>query len=140
MNAKDYLKQAKKLKERVNQLNEEVKDIESKLGVQGISYDKISMTRSADDKMSRYIYKLIDLRDEYIRECERLLEARRDIVSNIQKMDDIRFQQVLYYRYIKEKRWEDIAELMGYDISHIHRLHGGALQDLKMRLNERLEE
>lgn len=140
MNAKDYLRQAKRLKERVNQLSEEIKDIESKLGVQGISYDKISMSRSADDKMSRYIYKLIDLRDEYIRESERLLEARREIVSEIQQMEDVRYQQVLYYRYIKEKRWEEIAELMGYDISHIYRLHGGALIVLNMRLNESIKE
>lgn len=97
------------------------------------------MTPSADDKMSRYIYKLIEVRDEYIRESERLLEARREIITNIQKLEDVRFQQVLYYRYIKDKRWEEIAELMGYDISHIYRLHGGALLDLKMRLNERFE-
>lgn len=140
MNIKDYLKQVRRIKERVEQLNEEIKDIESKLGVQGISFDKIPTTPSGEDKMSRYIYKLIELRDEYIKECQTLLEKRAEIVKQIHQLPDVRYQQILYYRYIQDKRWEEISSIMKYDISHIYRLHGGALQELNMRLNESINE
>lgn len=128
MTAKEYLKQIRSISAKIENLKMEIVDIESKLGVQGISYDKIPSTPNGEDHRSKYIYKLIELRDKYLDECRTLAEKRADIIHTIHKIDDIRFQQVLYYRYVQGKTFEDISDLMGYSLVHIHRLHGWALQ------------
>jgi len=128
MTAKEYLKQIRIISAKIDNLKMEIVDIESKLGVQGISYDKIPSTPNGEDHRSKYIYKLIELRDKYLDECRTLAEKREEIIHTIHKIDDIRFQQVLYYRYVQGKTFEDISDLMGYSLVHIHRLHGWALQ------------
>lgn len=140
MNIKDYLKQIKRLTIRVEQIGEEITEIEARLGVQGINYNKMPVTPSPDDKRSRYIYKLIDLRDEYTRESERLMEKRKEVVDSIALLEDVRLQQVLYFRYVKDMRWEEIAERLSYDDKYIFRLHGYALLELKKILKETIDE
>ncbi len=140
MNIKDYLKQIKRLTIRVEQIGEEITEIEARLGVQGINYNKMPVTPSPEDKMSRYIYKLIELKDAYTEESQRLMSKRKEIIDSISLLEDCRLQQVLYYRYVKDMRWEEIAERLSYDDKYIFRLHGYALLELKKILKETIDE
>lgn len=42
---------------------------------------------------------------------------------------------ILYWRYVKLRTWEDIAQIVGYSLRHTTKLHGSALKDLNMTLN-----
>lgn len=44
--------------------------------------------------------------------------------------------KALRLRYIYFMKWEEIAENMNYNRSHIHRIHKNAIKNLKMRHNE----
>ena len=140
MTAKEYLKQIRSISAKIENLKMEIMDIESKLGVQGISYDKIPSTPNGDDHRSKYIYKLIELRDKYLDECQTLAEKRADIINLIHKVEDIRFQQVLYFRYVMCMKWEDIGERMGYDDRYVLKLHGYALDYLNKTLKDTFDQ
>lgn len=140
MTVKEYLLQIKRMNARLSQLEMEIKEIESKLGAQGVNYGGISGTPSSEDKRSKYIYRLIELRDEYFRQSEELLDKRGEIVKNIQKIPNISTQQVLYYKYVQNRKYEDIADLMGYSLSQIFRFHKYGLREMKMIVNDSITE
>ena len=131
MTAKEYLLQIRDINARLKQLEAEISDVEARLGVQGISYDKISSTPSDEDKMTRYVIRLIELKDKYEAEGNKLLDKKEEITNTIARVADFRKRQVLYYRYVLCYKWEDIAEQLGYDDRYLFKLHGYALDEIR---------
>lgn len=74
------------------------------------------------DKMERKIQKA---RYKRIRKF-------KEIRDRIERLEDENEKDVLAYRYILGKKWEDIAVKMGYTWQHIHRIHSNALENFKM--------
>ena len=76
------------------------------------------------------------LMDEQIRilKEERLNKARRytKITNAIKALDNENEQDVLWYRYIKGLKWEEVCVKIGYSWQHTHRIHSNALENLKM--------
>lgn len=136
MTAKEYLNQIRDINAKLRQLEAEIKDIEVKLGVQGINYGGTPSTPSDEDKMTRYVIKLIELKDKYEVEQLRLLEKREEIVGTIAKLNDFRLRQVLYYRYVLGYKWESIGEELGYEDRYIFKLHGYALEAINRTLKD----
>lgn len=70
-------------------------------------------------------------RDKLERDIERTqtecIETMREIVWNIERMDDETERALLYYRYIEGQKWDDVALAIGYTRQHTDRLHGLAL-------------
>lgn len=70
-------------------------------------------------------------RDKLERQIERTqaecIDAMREIVWNIERMDDETERSILYYRYIEGQKWDDVADIVGYTRQHTDRLHGLAL-------------
>lgn len=137
MSIKDYLLQIKNINARLKQIELEIADIEAKLGVQGIRYDKDGgFNPSGEDKMSKYVYRLIELKDRYEAEGNRLLDKKEEIIENISKLEDFRLRQVLYLRYVATMKWEEISERLGYEDRYIYKLHGYALEELRRTLKD----
>lgn len=140
MNIKDYLSQIRNINARLRMLELEIIDIQAKLGVQGIRYDKDGgFSPSPDDKMSRYVYRLIELKEKYEEEGNKLLDKREEIIANISKVEDFRLRQVLYLRYVSLKKWEEISERLGYEERYIYKLHGYALEELRRTLKDSIK-
>ena len=76
------------------------------------------------------------LMDEQIRilKEERLNKARRytKITNAIKALDNENEQDVLWYRYIKGLKREEVCVKIGYSWQHTHRIHSNALENLKM--------
>ena len=71
----------------------------------------------------------VDMENETAALIERYNELRHTIIGQIQQLDRPEHMQVLYERYVEEKRWELIADEMGYSADYIRHLHGFALLD-----------
>lgn len=84
------------------------------------------------DKVGRAVAKIIDLENRINTEIDILVDMRDDIRAKISAVDDARLRQILAMRYINFKRWEDIADAMHTDLRWIYRLHGKALQKIKI--------
>lgn len=131
MTAKEYLFQIRNIDARLKQLEAEIKDIEVRLGVQGINYGGTPSTPSDEDKRTRYVIRLIELKDKYEAEGNRLLDKKEEITNTIAKVSDFRLRQVLYYRYVLCYKWEPIADKLGYDEKYLFKLHGHALEEIR---------
>ena len=74
-----------------------------------------------------YIIKWEELTNQIGEEWDRLIEKRQTIVAQISTLTDSRYSDLLYKRYVENKRWERIAREMHYSVDRILHLHGEAL-------------
>lgn len=73
-----------------------------------------------DEIVSKYERRLI----VYLRETQSIEKA----VSGV---EDPRYRLLLRYRYIDGLKWDTIADLMHYEVSSLHKMHGQALRELR---------
>lgn len=128
MTAKEFLKQYEEANKRVNRLNEEyekelelIDDIRSSSDYDGLPKSK-GNNKAAEDKIIRLADKArqrIDARLEAARIRQEVYDAIEQVKGDA--------AEVLYNRYIKLHKWEEICVLMDYSWSGIHKLHRQAL-------------
>lgn len=53
------------------------------------------------------------------------------IIAVIHKLNNSDWERVLYLRYMSDKDYEEIAEAMGYSVSHVMRLRREALNKIE---------
>ena len=139
MNAKEYLSQAFHIDQRINSKLEQVMKLrETSTKATATLSD---MPRSDSPNVHRLedtICKIIDLENEINHDIDRLVDLKREARDVIGQLSDPDQQLILELRYLCYKTWEEIADELGYCPSNIYRLHGRALEIL--RVPERLEE
>lgn len=78
----------------------------------------------------RYM-KLIEQAEEINLKIDKLVDTKVRVSNEIDLMDDRVSRIILREKYINLKTYEQIAEMMSYDVSYIHRMHGKALNQFK---------
>ena len=138
MNAKEYLSQAFHIDQRINSKLEQVMKLrETSTKATATLSD---MPRSDTPNVHRLqdtICKIIDLENEINHDIDKLVDLKREARDVIGQLSDPDQQLILELRYLCYKTWEEIADELGYCPSNIYRLHGRALEIL--RVPERLE-
>ena len=123
----------RKLKILIEQRQKELDQLtEQKLNsVSGIDYSKIPVkgARRVGASFEQAAVQSLDLAEEIAGLIEQYNSLRHTIIGQIQQLDKPEYVQVLYKRYVEEKRWEEIAIEMGYSCDHIRHLHGYALRE-----------
>ena len=56
-------------------------------------------------------------------------------MEQIQALDDKRYVNILFLRYVERKKFEEIAVEMRYDPVYVRELHGEALGYFEMRFS-----
>ena len=69
---------------------------------------------------------------ELSEDINELIDLKSDIMKKIKKIDNPDYQAVLELRYICNKPWEEIAELLGYSVNNVFRLHRKALDCIEL--------
>lgn len=95
-----------------------------------ISPDKVSA--SSENSHENRMIKYVEYTEEIDRMIDRLLQIKSEIKKAIDSVDDIVLQAVLTEYYINCKTWEQVAVDMNYSYMQVCRLHGKALQKIKM--------
>lgn len=76
---------------------------------------------------------IADLTEQLERQRIELVRLRRGIGEAIDAVPDARHRELLRLRYIDGRKWEQVAQRMGYeDMRWIYRLHGYALSALSV--------
>ena len=99
---------------------------------------RISNTPHADSpnlqRMESLACKIADLEQE-LRADEATLEAARiDTALMICKLPNEQHKQLLMERYLRSRNWKDVADTIGYSLSHAFRLHEDALCHMEVLL------
>ncbi len=129
MTAKQYLKQARYLDERINTKIAQVAslhDLATK-ATSTLSDMPGSPTRNTH-RMEDIIIKILMLENEINTDIDKLVDLKDEILSVINGVDDSDSRLILEKRYINLEAWEDIAIALSTSIPNIYRLHDKALR------------
>ena len=138
MTPKEYLMQIKKFRILIEQREKELDRLtEQKLGsVSGIDYGRIPVkgSRRVGASFEQAVIEALDLTEEIAGLIRKYTDLQHRIIGEIQQLDKPEYIQVLYKRYVEEKRWEEISAEMGYSCDYIRHLHGWALREFEILL------
>lgn len=128
---KEFLRKYRRAARREQEILDEIQRLRADKMFPSVCNDGMPRGSSQTD-LSDYMAE-IDAAIEDLKE-ERLekIKIYREIEMRIRCMKDEDEQEVLRMRYIKEMKWEDIAEKMNYSYSGTLKLHGRALTDIEI--------
>lgn len=129
MTAKQYLKQARYLDERINTKIAQVASLHELATKATATLTDMpgSPTRNTH-RMEDIIIKILMLENEINADIDQLVDLKDEILGVIRAIDDEECRLLLEKRYLNFERWEDIALEMCTGEKNIYRLHDKALK------------
>lgn len=130
MTAKKYLQGIRDLEMKIKHRQTQVNFLREKTSAaQAIRYDKTIVKSSvSNSKLENDIATYTDIERE-IEKTKIIFENRRNkIIGEIHELEDGRHVNILFKRYVEYKRYEKIADEMGYSFDYVKHLHGEALK------------
>jgi DNA-directed RNA polymerase specialized sigma subunit len=129
MTAKEYLRQAYRLDQKINSDLEEVaalREMASSVSSPQLS-ERVQTSRKGDAPFVRCLEKIIELEDKINKEIDLLVELKKEIRMVITTVEDTDERMVLKYRYVHNYTWEQIGNELHADARTVRRWHGKAL-------------
>ncbi len=139
MKAKEYLQQLQKLDIVINQKLQELYELKKLQDIKAIDYtkEKVQSSRQNGANFETILIKIIDMENEINAEIDRFIDMKHNIINQIQNLDNSKYMQVLYKRYVEYKRLEMIAVEMNYTYQYIRKSHKYALEEFeKVNINQ----
>lgn len=142
MTAKEYLQQVRLKGVAVVNLQREKENIRQlmySIGGGGMGGERVQTSRN-NDKFGT-LYGRIDEKERQIDEkIIKLVEFKLKVSGEINGLDDARYINLLYMRYIDSCSWDEIAEDMEYSTRYILKLHGEALTAFEEKYSGMLQQ
>lgn len=132
---KDYLRGYKKTRNRINsleaqkeQLRIDIQHVRASLG------DSLPRAKGGTTDLSRYFEQMSEIEEQLVVKRTEQAEKQKRITDAINELDDDDECTIMTEKYINGKTWEQVAEDNGYAWVTMHRIHGRALQKIKLRM------
>lgn len=125
----EWLKRYRVMDQEMKQLTEELERWRARA-------TKITPTISGEqgsggsDRLQTSVDKICELEDNICRKIDSLTQMRGEIERAINSIPDSTLRQLMRYRYIDGRTFEEISVLMNYSWRWIHQLHSKALSQL----------
>lgn len=135
---KEYLNRYKNAAKKYQSLKEQEEALQLEVdGPKGIGYDSMGMPKgsSQPSDISDYIVRVEKILSKIDNKKKEMQKIRLEIEEKIADVEDGTQSKILYLRYIKFMKWEDICVELRYSWKQMHRMHSQALKNLK--INER---
>lgn len=87
---------------------------------------------STDQDLSGYVAEKERLEKEIEKEKEKRVQSYAEIMEYINRLPRERERDVLFYRYIKDMDWWEVAKKMNYSQRETYRTHSTALRKLEI--------
>jgi DNA-directed RNA polymerase specialized sigma subunit len=129
MTAKEYLRQAYRLDQKINSDLEEVaslREMTNSISSPQLS-ERVQTSRKGDAPFTRCLDKILELEDKINKEIDLLVELKKEIRMVITMVEDTDERMVLKYRYVHNYTWEQIGNELNADARTVRRWHGKAL-------------
>lgn len=130
MTAKEHLQQVYMIQRKINRLEAQREDLRADLySVKSPSDmpDIRVQTSLTGDKMLELVARVDEIERGIIDEINVLVEKKISITTEIEKVPNENYKQLLFDRYILCKRWEQIAIDRDKSVRTIFKMHGRAL-------------
>ena len=132
MNAKDFLMRGINLERRVDTIKEQIEHYKALVNDCSVTYSDSPKSTASNYKLEECTQKIMDLQAELCEAMADLVDVTCEISRAIQKIENYDYQDLLVKRYVLGEPWEKIATDLGYELRYIHKLHGRALQEIKI--------
>ena len=136
MTAKEFLRRARTIDRRVDELTERVERIRSRLE-SGRMSSVTGMPRGGAKDWTETANLLLELERRLNSRTRELVRLKLAAIDAIDAVEEDRLREVLELYYIDGFTWEQVAQRMGYkDVRWVQELHGRALY--KVRVPEKM--
>lgn len=133
LTAKEHLSRAYRIDQRINSKLEQVKSLRELATKATATLSDMPRSQSPNfHRMEDFIAKALDLESEINADLKTLIDLKREVVTIIKCVERTELQTILEMRYLCFETWEEIAVALHYDLRHIHRLHGRALEEVDL--------
>ena len=134
MTAKEYLSQYKDLNDSINAKLEQVGELRRKAQTVSSGSSDGAHSSTPRDRIGEITARIVDLEREINEDIDRSIDLQREIRAVIATVP--RLRTLLEYKYINLLTLDETAVRMNYSYPQICRLHGRALQHVKMIWND----
>ena len=128
---KEYLSGYRGHVRRINRIEEELAEIRIMKTSPSVNNDGMPHGSNQSD-LSDYASNLDELERELLEERYNRIKLYKNISEQIKRLSSENEKDVLFYRYIRGLEWWEIADKMKYSERQVLRIHGKALENLKL--------
>ena len=116
---------------RIDRATERVERLRARLEA-GRLNQLTGMPRGGNSDWTETADKLIELEQIVNARVREMCKVKRLAMEAIEAVEEMRYREVLELYYLDGFTWDTVAQQMGYDVRHVTRLHGKALQKVKV--------
>ena len=132
MDTKQYLQQISRLDRMINNKLAEISQLrELAMSVSAVKNEERVQTTPNFDKIGTAYCKIEEMEEKLDKLIDEFVDKRNLIISQIDKIENETYYEILFARYIEKKTFEKIADEMTYSWRQVIRLHGRALQEFE---------
>lgn len=134
MTTKEYLEIATGIDTRINSLSERIEILQCKAENITPTYSSTASSGNvSQSKMSDAVEEKVDYENQIQQIKDEFLLFKHRVEFEIQRIPNNIYATLLEEKYIKGKKWEDIAEIIGYsDIKYVREvIHNRALSEFE---------
>lgn len=128
---KEYLRGYQQALRREKLIQSEIDRLRARQTSVSVEYDGMPHGGGVSD-LSDYVAALDGQIEKLHRAQLETVQRYREIWDAVEQVPDDKERELLQLRYLMGKRWEDVAELMGYAWRQTHRLHSKALEHFQI--------
>ena len=134
MDTKQYLNQISRLDRMIQNKLAEISQLrELAMSVSAVKNEERVQNTPNFDKIGTAYCKIEEMEEKLDKLIDEYVDKKNLIISQIDKIDNEAYYEILFARYIEKKTFEKIADEMAYSWRQIIRLHGGALQEFEKK-------
>lgn len=128
MTVKEFLKQYGEAERQAERLKKEYQEEVERIGSIKSPADNDGMPHGTNisKTVELQAIRLAEKAEEYKEAQIYAMKKRQEVFDVIWNVPGIE-GQILYERYINLKRWDDVADAVGYSVRQTHRIHQAAL-------------
>ena len=135
MTAKEYLKQAWNIDQKINYKLDQVAQLREMATKVTSTLSDTPRSGSHDNhKLDDIIARLVETEEEINKDIDRLINLKIDILKVVWSVEDDACRRVLELRYHDFKSWSDIALEMNVSLRWVHTLHSRGLKKVEKNL------
>ena len=138
MNAKHFLRQVRGIDRRIEREEEQIERLRAKLE-SGRMSQLTGMPRGGSSDWTNTVNALIELEHRYNARLRDMCRMKQEALDAIEGVEQARLREVLELYYLHGYSWQKVAEAMHLDLRWVYRLHGKALNAVKLKARD-LEE
>ena len=134
MTTKEYLCQISRLDRMINNKLSEISQLrELAMSVSAVKNEERVQTTPNFDKIGTVYCKIEAMEEKLDKLIDEFVDKKNLIISQIDKIENETYYEILFERYIEKKTFEKIADEMTYSWRQVIRLHGRALQEFEKK-------